>query len=244
MDTLAVVLKNIVRLIVGEPAWFRLTQFKIEFKIRNQRETWDPELGTTLRTVLPKVGYYVDVGAHDGRSSSNTYGLESDGWSGILVEPILSKYFRIRQLRSLETNKIFHAACVPQDYTSGSVQMTYADLMSFSEELSIVNQESWTEGSKQFLNSHEDIVKTYAPARTLNSILDEANAPRHIDFLSIDVEGAEKAVLDGLDLQKYSFSVICVEAQEIASIQELYASKDYDLYAISKNNYVFINVRH
>jgi hypothetical protein len=43
--------------------------------------------------MLPASGFYVDVGAHDGRSMFNTYHLErSKGWNGILIEPILSVF--------------------------------------------------------------------------------------------------------------------------------------------------------
>jgi hypothetical protein len=40
--------------------------------------------------VLQKIGnkgFFVDIGAHDGVESSNTYALEKAGWSGICVEP-------------------------------------------------------------------------------------------------------------------------------------------------------------
>ena len=239
VDRLSDVIKRLVKSFVGEPAWFRLTQFRIEFAARNKVEVWDPELGAILRQILPSRGYYVDVGAHDGRSSSNTYGLESQGWEGILVEPILSKYFRIRQLRSLTANRVFHAACVPNSFPAESVSMIYADLMSFSEDLSVVDRETWIEGSREFLNYQEDIVKTYAPARTLDSILEESAAPKQIDFLSIDVEGAEEGVLDGLNLAAYSFSVICIEAQGVNSIEKLFKSDNYKLYATVRNNFIF-----
>ncbi len=233
------VLKRFGKKFVGEHAWFRLTQFKIEFKIRNQEEFWDIELGKIFKEILPPNGFYVDVGAHDGRSSSNTYSLEAIGWTGVLVEPILTKYFRIRQVRSLTSNKIYHAACVPSSYAKDSVLMVYADLMSFSEELSTVDQKSWIDGARSFLNSEEDIVYTYSPARTLDSILVESGAPVHVDFLSIDVEGAEKSVLEGLDLSHYSFSVICIEAQNESSISKIFMNPNYSLFAQVKNNYVF-----
>lgn len=228
---------------MGESAWFRLTQFKIEFKLRNEIHTWDPELGAALQKHLPLRGFYIEVGAHDGRSSSNTYGLESQGWQGILVEPILSKYFRIRQLRSLTSNQIYHAACVSPDYPSDAVEMVYADMMSFSNRLSTVDAEDWLNGSTQFLNSNEDNVKTFAPARTLNSILEESKVPETIDFLSIDVEGAEEEVLQGIDFNKYKFNLICIEAQKDSSITKIYNDEEYVFIEKLKNNYIFKHKR-
>jgi len=49
------------------------------------------------------------------------------------------------------------------------------------------------------------------PAATLTRILDEAGAPTHIDFMSIDTEGAELEVLKGPNLQRYCIDFICVE---------------------------------
>ncbi len=54
--------------------------------------------------------------------------------------------------------------------------------------------------------------KVRVPLRTLDSILAEAGAER-IDFLSIDVEGMELAVLQGLNLKKYSPRLILLEEQ-------------------------------
>lgn len=58
-----------------------------------------------------------------------------------------------------------------------------------------------------------------ARARTLTSILDEADAPDEIDFLSLDVEGAELAVLDGLDTQKYKINYILVETRIVDDVK-------------------------
>jgi FkbM family methyltransferase len=236
---LANVLKRLVKKFVGEHAWFRLTQFKIEFKVINQQEFWDVELGKIFKATLPPNEFYVDVGAHDGRSSSNTYSLEAIRGNGVLVEPIFSKYFGIRQIRSFTSNKVFHAARVPTSYTKESVSMVYADLMSFSEELSTVDKKSWFVGARRFMNLKEHIVFAHSPARTLNSILVESEAPNHVDFLSIDVEGAEHSVLEGLDLSYYSFSLICIEAQNGSSISEIFEDPNYSLFAHVKNNDIF-----
>jgi len=231
-------LKPILKRFVGNSAWFRLTQFKSEFRLRNTVDFWDPELGNILSKILPPEGRYVDVGAHDGRSSSNTFGLEQRGWTGVLIEPVLSKYFRILQLRSIHLNEIFHAACVGNDYKSESVPIMYGDLMSFSPSISEVNQLEWIEGSKAFLNSNEVNVLTYSPARTLNSILAVTNFS-YFDFLSIDVEGAEKEVLRGLDLDAFQFGVICIEAVSGEYVEEHLGKYNYKLIARCKQNFIF-----
>ena len=54
------------------------------------------------------------------------------------------------------------------------------------------------------------------PARTLSSVLDEANAPE-IDLLSLDVEGFEPQVLAGLDLDRHAPRFILVEIRDMAT---------------------------
>jgi hypothetical protein len=48
-------------------------------------------------------------------------------------------------------------------------------------------------------------------ARTLDDILVEAGAPSPVDFISIDVEGCEIEVLDGLDLNRWCPRLLVVE---------------------------------
>ncbi len=70
---------------------------------------------------------------------------------------------------------------------------------------------------------HFDSAEAYefgAIAQTFTSIFDEANAPENIDLLSLDVEGAELAVLKGLDAEKYNFRYMLIETADIASITD------------------------
>jgi hypothetical protein len=46
---------------------------------------------------------------------------------------------------------------------------------------------------------------------SLEDLLLDYKAPKHIDFLSIDTEGSEFEILNAFDFRKYSFGVICVE---------------------------------
>jgi FkbM family methyltransferase len=47
--------------------------------------------------------------------------------------------------------------------------------------------------------------------RTLTELLDKCSAPQKIQYLSLDVEGAELLALNGIDWDKYQFGVINIE---------------------------------
>lgn len=71
--------KQLVRRYVGEHAWRKLTEFRIEMRLRNISNHMDPLIAKELMPLLGEHGLYVEVGAHDGRSSSNTLILKKEG---------------------------------------------------------------------------------------------------------------------------------------------------------------------
>ena len=220
-------IKSLLRRYIGSQAWAKLADVRQEFRIRNQIVHMDHDLFAVVGPMLPVGGYYVDIGAHDGRSYSNTYHLEKAGWKGLLVEPILPTYFRLRQLRSLESNHLVNAACVAFDYSSPHVLMSYGDLMSIAPEISTLDAADWVSGSEKFLNRNETVTKTWAPAKTLNQILMEVNSPENISFLSIDVEGAELEVLKGVNFDYFNFDLICLETYTPEILLEFMSTKGY-----------------
>jgi FkbM family methyltransferase len=232
-------LKRFLRRYVGEQAWGKLTEFKQEFKIRNQEVHMDPDLYEFFKTRLPDKGYFVDVGAHDGRSYSNTFHLEKLGWKGILIEPILPTYFRLKQIRNPHTNHFVNSACVSFDYPDSNLEMSYGDLMSIAPSISRLNSEEWVAGSTTFLNRNEDNAVTWVPAKTLNSIMQELQSPEHLEFLSIDVEGAELEVLKGIDFLNYEIDIICVETYEPNLIREWMELKPYREIGFLAHNLIF-----
>ncbi len=69
------------------------------------------------------------------------------------------------------------------------------------------------------------------PARTLDSILQEVGAPA-IDFVSIDVEGAETEVLRGFDIRRWKPAVVVIESNSKLRLPEV---RDY----FTSNGYAF-----
>jgi hypothetical protein len=49
-----------------------------------------------------------------------------------------------------------------------------------------------------------------------------------MDFISIDVEGAELAVLEGLNLSKWKFGVVCIETMNVEVVQRMFESHNYE----------------
>ena len=74
----------------------------------------------------------------------------------------------------------------------------------------------------------------------MTKILDEAEAPNKIDFLSLDVEGAELAVLSGINFKKYNFKYMLVECRKKNDIKNYLQKHGYKLVEkLSHHDYLF-----
>jgi FkbM family methyltransferase len=160
-------------------------------------------------------GVFVEIGAYDGIAGSNTLFFEMcRGWRGLLVEASPS-------LQSMASNRrrspCIAVAVAPEageaeflEVTSGYLQMGgLVRHMGASERQAIDD------------NRQADSRVIRVPTRPLADILRE-HGLRHVDYLSIDVEGAEQAILecfpfDAFDIQVWSIEVNTGD-DEIASI--------------------------
>jgi hypothetical protein len=96
----------------------------------------------------------------------------------------------------------------------------------------------------EFLGSGESVHEFTAPAKTLNQILISAQAPRVIDLLSLDVEGNELSVLNGLDFEHFQFEYLCIETRSINNISHFLLERGYTLVeTLSGHDYLFKKVK-
>jgi FkbM family methyltransferase len=165
-----------------------------------------------------KKGFYVDVGAFDGIHLSNTYSFEQQGWQGILVEAHPFYYELCEKNRP--GSICVHAACVGNE--------TLKEVEFQSETLGLL---SGIKGGrekdvcKRYRNrglNFEGFKKSRVPACTLNELFDRfLPGGTDIDFVSIDVEGTELDVLQGLDLARFSPRVLIVECNAVTENQRV-----------------------
>lgn len=149
-----------------------------------------------------KDGFFLDIGAHDGVALSNTKSFEEQGWTGICVEPIPQVFAACREARK----RVVNAACVggPQRDVELRVDRSglFAGVRTDEDHAARLYRE-WEDGDPGF----ETIAVPAMRAAELITPDDPA-----IDFASIDVEGSEIDVLEGLDLTKNRPRVLLLEA--------------------------------
>lgn len=174
-------------------------------------------------------GFFIEVGANDGYAQSNTYYLEKKlGWRGVLIEAIPELYERCRKRR--KRSRVFHCALVADTTSQPTVTMHFANLMSVADgalKTPEAQEEHIRVGLKVQRLPNNASYTIEVPARTLTSLLDEINPPL-VDFFSLDVEGYELQVLQGLDLSRYRPTYILVEARFFDEVNA-YLQPYYDL---------------
>lgn len=184
-------------------------------------------------------GFFIEAGANDGYSQSNTYYLERYlGWSGVLVEGIPELYEQCRRLR--RRSRVYHCALVAPDFRGTSVPMHFANLMSVVDgSLKTPDAQDQQIRTGLEIQSLDETYTVAVPARTLASILDELPQPVQIDFFSLDVEGAELDVLEGLNLEKYRPAYILVEARFFAEVDAFLQPHYTRIGQLSHHDYLY-----
>lgn len=162
-------------------------------------------------------GVFVEAGANDGIAQSNTYYFERiRHWTGLLIEPVPALAARCARNRRA---KVMGAALVGAGSRDATVELHVAGLMStVSEALGDAAATARHVEMGRLVQGLSRTETLRVPARTLSSLIDEAQISLPIDLLSLDVEGAELAALDGLDFSRHAPRYICVEARDAAAI--------------------------
>ncbi len=185
-------------------------------------------------------GFFIEAGAHDGYSQSNTYYLEKKrGWRGLLIEGIPSLAKKCAKRRKHST--VINCALVSDDYPSDTVTMHFAGLMSLTEG-SMKTREAQFKHIKQGLKV-QHLTRSYSlsvKAKTLCAILDNINNLPDIDFLSLDLEGGELDALKGLNLSKYRPKLLLIEARYFDEIDTYLRQHNYKmLKQVSHHDYLY-----
>jgi FkbM family methyltransferase len=145
-------------------------------------------------------GFFVEFGATNGRDLSNTFMLEDHfGWQGLLAEPARCWHAALKANRraSIDTR------CVWKQ-TGARLEFKETEIAELSTLSSLVDKDFNKNGRVKGTTYSVETV-------SLNDLLKAHNAPREIDYLSIDTEGSELDILRPFDFADYDIKIVTVE---------------------------------
>lgn len=160
-------------------------------------------------------GFYIDIGAADPVYLSVTKHFYDAGWQGVNVEPLPKFFARIEAARPRDVNlnaiigsgggihRFFEIEELPENSTSDEHVMTQ-----------LQEQGRTVRNHEVEVLSLKDVCETHA-------------ADREIDFMKIDVEGGELAVLQSADWRRYRPILLVIEAVVVNGREETWAEWEH-----------------
>jgi FkbM family methyltransferase len=172
-----------------------------------------------------KNGFYVDVGCYHPIHRNNTYLLHKKNWNGINID---TSQFSIDLFDYMRPNDL--------NYNCAISNKNEVIKLFYQKELSQLSTTESVQAEKVFQgNIKEKKMQSF----TLNLILNKIKYKiSKIDFLDIDVEGADLKVLEGLSFEKFKPELICVEIHE----KEINESKIYKFLVDKKYKLIWSGV--
>jgi len=196
-----------------------------KFKKYNAYHQLDKKL---LKYVNYKNGFYIDCGANDGVNQSTTWYFEKYlNWNGILIEPIPNVFNELKKNRS-KNNYFYNTALTNFNYNSKTIKF-------------IFNKEDTLTGS--IFSSNQYLKKTQTievKATTLDQIIKKNKLSKLIDLFSLDVEGYEFEVLNGINYDDTKFKFFLIETEFPEKLINFMSKKNYT-FVERLSNYNFSN---
>jgi FkbM family methyltransferase len=191
------------------------------------------ELWVLEKTSFKHGGFFVEFGATNGILLSNTYLIEKEfGWKGICAEPNPHFFKELQDNRSCQLS----AACIGAK-TGESVEFVFADV--YGGMVKDALSDSHGPKRQAFQENGETAVLTTI---SLHDFLVTQDAPKNIDYLSIDTEGSEYSILETFPFERWNISLLTVEhnfTQQRAKIRSLLKSFGYQCHEANFDDWCY-----
>lgn len=199
-------------------------------QIKKLPEIYDKYIG------FKEDGFFVEIGAFDGFSWSNTLPLIDAGWSGIMVEPNPQMFPKCAERHKGNKNLILKNVAVGKSrgttelYLGGSISTIDKDTLRVYQSLPDFN-----------FTGLKDEVYVMVDVYTLDQILLEENCPSYYDVLVLDAEGSEKNILLNYSIKRWTPKLAIVETHALYDDSRLSSKSDWIDEYFHNNGYTMIH---
>jgi FkbM family methyltransferase len=173
------------------------------------RYSQNNEQDVILQYFGSRKGFFLDIGANDGITLSNTYALQLQLWSGVLVEPSEEAFNRIITYPSVQK---YNVAIGTEDG-----HCTFHEMGNHlnAGDVSLLSTIKKTELKRwPGVEFKERMTEVW----TYKTLLKHSRY-KFFDFISIDAEGVDYEILEQIDL-KYT-DMVCIEHNSNADLFQL-----------------------
>ena len=149
--------------------------------------------------------FFVDLAANDAVLLSNTLLLEKNGWEGVCIEPNPRYWYNLASYRTCTIVGAFLGGTPDEDGKEVDVKLSngvYGGIVGEGMDN--------TGGGEEKRN-----------LVSITTVFKETNVPKVIDYLSLDVEGAELLVMQNFPWEKYRFRWMTIERPKDALVDLL-----------------------
>lgn len=144
--------------------------------------------------------FFVDLASNDALELSNTYLLEKHGWDGICLEPNPIYWYDLASYRTCTIVGAFVGGTQEGDGKEVDVRLGNGDTGATGGIVGRGMDNKWKKES--------DVKRNIVSIKT---VFQQTNVPNMIDYLSLDVEGAETLVMDKFSWDLYTFKFLTIE---------------------------------
>lgn len=189
-----------------------------------------------------KKGFFIEAGAWDGEDLSNTIYMETQmEWTGLLVEPNIGVY---KKLKGKKRNTHSINSCLSIKGYAEKVKFDTADVFGAIEDEENPNKDELLDLRNRYQNQfrHKDVARETILVQCfpLYSLLLAIGNPR-VDFMSLDIEGSELAVLRTIPFDKVHIELFLIETQHSneTAITELMTKNGYEMQPMPPFDHIY-----
>lgn len=176
------------------------------------------ELGQDVLALLlyefKKDGFFLEFGAFDGKSYSNTYLLEKQfNWNGIVAEPGKIFHTELYKNRScfIDVRAVTDKSGQTLDFKETNDHLGLSGIIDH-----VYHNNDMHVSTRQSSSGAVYKVETVS----LIDLLKEHNAPEFIEYISLDTEGSEAIILESFDFTQYQIGFLSVEHNYVESSRQ------------------------
>ena len=186
-------------------------------------------------------GTFVDIGAHNGVTMSNSYFFEKErNWKGICVEPIPEVF---EELKKNRTCHLVNGAISGNDKilefrrNHGRTEML-SGIIQYRDK----RHDKKTEREIETYGGSSEVIKVQG--YLLSNLLDKHNL-KSVDYLSLDIEGGEFEVLETINFERYDIRYLTIENNyNEQNIRDLMKEKGYNFFLHHHKDDFYVKEEH